>query len=420
VTPEQIERVRPRLAEFAGMMLHGAVRRSDQQVKGELYVRGLLTDGARKSMQPMAERLGVDHQQLQQFVTSSTWDYSTVRANVARWAVEVIDPAAYVIDDSGFPKDGAASPCVSRQYSGTLGKTGNCQIGVSVQLATDTASVAADWRLFCPASWDDTTVKDPVKAAAIRVKRDRAGIPDGVRHREKWRLALDMLDEMIDLWGLPKLPVAADSGYGDCTLFRIGLEERGLRYAVQVDPTATAQPGAAVPLTPPYAGTGRPPHPVYPDPPRTFKDLVLAAGRRTTRQVTWRHGSRHTTTNPTAAMSSHFLRLRIRPANRDIRRNPDGTLPACWLIAEWPPDAAEPVKYWLSNMDIRTPLKTLVRLAKLRWRVEHDYRELKTGLGIDHFEGRSYLGWHRHITLTALAQAFCTRLRYDPKAPAPA
>jgi SRSO17 transposase len=357
---------------------------------------------------------------LQQFVTSSTWDYRVVRANVARWAVEAIDPDAYVIDDSGFPKDGVASPCVARQYSGTLGKTGNCQIGVSVQVATDTASVAADWRLFCPASWDDTTITDPAKAATVRGRRARAGIPDEVRHREKWRLALDMLDEMIGQWGLPKLPVAADSGYGDCTLFRLGLAERGLRYAVQVDPDATAHPGGAVPATPSYTGRGRPPKPIYPQPPATVKDLVLAAGRHGVRQVTWRRGSRATAANPSAAMRSHFLRIRIRPANRDIPRAADGSLPECWLIAEWPPEAAEPVKYWLSNLDARTPLKTLVRLAKLRWRVEHDYRELKTGLGIDHFEGRSFVGWHRHVTLAVLAQAFCTLLRLDPKADAPA
>jgi SRSO17 transposase len=313
---------------------------------------------------------------------------------------------------------------VARQYSGTLGKTGNCQIGVSVQLATDTASVAADWRLFCPASWDDTTISDLGKATAVRERRGRAGIPHDVRHREKWRLALDMLDEMIDTWGLPKLPVAADSGYGDCTLFRLGLTERGLRYAVQVDPTATAHPGHAAPVTAPYTGRGRPPKPAYPDPPVTFKGLVLAAGRDTARQVTWRQGSRRTKTNPTAAMRSHFLRLRIRPANRDIPRGSDGSLPEVWLIAEWPPDAEEPVKYWLSNMDTRTSLKTLVRVAKLRWRAEHDYRELKTGLGIDHFEGRNFTGWHRHVTLTVLAQAFCTLLRVDPelgpKAAAPA
>lgn len=136
--------------------------------------------------------------------------------------------------------------------------------------------------------------------------------------------------------------------------------------------------------------------------------------------MTWRHGTKRSTANPTAKMRSRFLAIRVRPANRDIPRAADGSLPACWLIAEWPAGEPEPVKYWLSNMDIHTPLKTLVRLAKIRWRVEHDYRELKTGLGIDHFEGRSFVGWHRHVTLTVLAQAFCTLLRLDPKAPAPA
>jgi SRSO17 transposase len=420
VTPEQIQDVRPQLIEFTARMLDGAVHRSDQQDKGELYVRGLLTDGPRKSMQPMAGRLGVDHQRLQQFITSSTWDYQVVRANVARWAADTIDPATYVIDDSGFPKNGVASPFVARQYSGTLGKTGNCQIAVSVQIATDTASAAIDWRLFCPASWDDTTITDPHRAADVVAKRDRAGIGDEIRHREKWRLALDMLDEMITTWGLPKLPVTADSGYGDSTLFRLGLTERGLCYAVQVDPTATAHPATAVPVTAPYSGRGRPPKAAYPHPPVTLKDLVLKAGRATARPVTWRHGSRRTSANPTAVMHSYFLRLRVRPANRDIPRADDGTLPAEWLIAEWPPDALEPVKYWLSTMPARTSLTALVRLAKLRWRVEHDYRELKTGLGIDHFEGRSFTGWHRHVTLTVLAQAFCTLLRLDPKAAAPA
>jgi SRSO17 transposase len=419
VRAEELERVAPRLVDFTARMLD-ALPRSDQRAKGELYVRGLLTDGARKSMQPMAERLGVDHQRLQQFVTSSTWDHERVRANVARWAVQAVDPDAYVIDDTGFGKDGAASPCVARQYSGTLGKTANCQIGVSVQLVTDAASVAANWRLFCPASWDDATISDTARAQAVRDKRMRAGIPDEVRHREKWRLALDMLDQMLDGWQLPRRPVVTDSGYGDCTLFRLGLAERGLSYVVQVDPDATAQPGDAVPVTPGYTGRGRPPKPAYPDPPVTFKRLVMAAGRDTVRQVTWRHGTRTTATNRTAAMRSHFLAMRIRPANRDIPRGADGSLPEEWLIAEWPPGEPEPVKYWLSNLGPRTRLKTLVRLAKIRWRVEHDYRELKTGLGIDHFEGRSYLGWHRHVTLAVLAQAFCTLLRLDPKADAPA
>src|SRR3954471_23509915 len=157
--------------------------RSDQRVKGETYLRGLLTDGRRKSMQPMAQRLGVDHQGLQQFISSSTWDYRVVRAAVARWGVEAIAPHAYVIDDTGFPKDGKASPLVARMYSGTLGKTGNCQIGVSVQLVTDAASLAANWRLYCPSSWDDRTVDEPDLAEQIRTRRTRSGVPDEVRHR---------------------------------------------------------------------------------------------------------------------------------------------------------------------------------------------------------------------------------------------
>lgn len=195
MTPEEIVKVRPRLVEFAGQMLGGLVR-ADQRDKGELYVRGLLTDGRRKSMQPMAERLGVDHQRLQQFITSSTWDYEQVRANVARWGIGYLDPDAYVVDDTGFPKDGSASPCVARQYSGTLGKTGKCQIGVSVQMASARASLACNWRLFCPAAWDDATIDDPAEAGQVRQRRKLAGVPDGVRHREKWRLALDMLDQI--------------------------------------------------------------------------------------------------------------------------------------------------------------------------------------------------------------------------------
>jgi SRSO17 transposase len=137
-------------------------------------------------------------------------------------------------------------------------------------------------------------------------------------------------------------------------------------------------------------------------------------------QVCRRHGTRTSETNPTAAMTSHFLAIRVRPANRDIPRGADGTLPPRWLLAQWPDGAAEPTDYWLSNLDEDTPLVDLVRLAKIRWRVEHDYRELKTGLDLDHFEGRTHAGWHRHVTLVCLAQAFCTLLRLDPKARAPA
>jgi SRSO17 transposase len=427
-----MEQVRPRLEAFAAVML-GGLSRSDQRAKGELYLRGLMLDGKRKSMQPMAARLGVDHQQLQQFVTSSTWDYVDVRERVARWAEEFIDPRAYVIDDTGFPKDGPNSAGVARMYSGTLGKVGNCQIGVSVHAVTDWASAAIDWRLFLPKSWDDTAVSDtagggdvdPDAVAEIRRRRARSKIPEQARHREKWRLALDMLDEVTGQragggWGLAARPVVADAGYGDTTGFRLGLHERGLTYVVAVKATTSAYSAETEPVVANYSGRGRPPTPRYRDEASTLAGLAATAGRRALRQLTWRHGSRRDARNPTAAMRSRFLALRVRPANRDIPRNPDGTLPECWLIAEWPPGETTPTDYWLSNLPAHTPLRELVRLAKIRWRIEHDYRELKDGLGLDHFEGRSYLGWHRHVTLTSLAQAFCTQLRHDPKVPAPA
>jgi len=428
MTPQEIAEVRPRLLDFAAEML-GGLARKDQRAAGELYVRGLLTDGQRKSMQPMAARLGVDHQRLQQFITSSTWDYAAVRRNVARWFAASWPVEALVVDDTGFPKDGTASPCVARQYSGTLGKTANCQIGVSVHLAGEHASCAADWRLFCPESWDDAALADPVAAARARWRRDRAGIPGQVRHTEKWRLALEMIEEMAGPcgWGVLDLvtagggsrpAVAADIGYGDNALFREQLTAAGWQYAVAVKGSTSAHDGDAVPETRPYGGLGQPPKPAYPRPPATLRQLALAHATQI-RPVTWRQGTRTGKDNPDAAMTSWFLAIRVRPAGRTIPREADRSLPACWLLAEWPPEAEEPSGYWLSTLPEDTPIEELVRLAKIRWRVEHDYRELKTGLGLDHFEGRSFTGWHRHVTLAVLAQAFCTLLRSDPKAPAP-
>src|SRR3954469_1204274 len=235
MTPEEMAQVRPRLVAFAAEML-GELPRSDQRATGELYLRRLIGEANRKASQPMAARLGVDHQQLQQFVTSSTWDHVGVRKRIARWADAFIAPDAYVIDDTGFPKDGSDSPGVARMYSGTLGKVGNCQIGVSVHAVTDWASAAIDWRLFLPRSWDDTTTTDADAMAEIRRRRSRCKIPDAVRHREKWRLALDMLEEILEDesadggWGLPTRPVVADAGYGDATEFRRGLAARDLSY----------------------------------------------------------------------------------------------------------------------------------------------------------------------------------------------
>ena len=255
----------------------GGLARKDQRAAGELYVRGLLTDGRRKSMQPMAERLGVDHQRLQQFITSSTWDYVAVRRNVARWFAASQPVEALVVDDTGFPKDGTASPCVARQYSGTLGKTGNCQIAVSVHLVNEHASCAADWRLFCPESWDDAGLTDPVRRPAPR-RRERAGIPDEVRHTEKWRLALEMIDEMTGPggWGLleqvtaagARPVVVADAGYGESTDFRLELAARGWRYVIAVKGRVSARPQTPFPRRWPTAAWDGPASPAT-APPRS-------------------------------------------------------------------------------------------------------------------------------------------------------
>jgi SRSO17 transposase len=187
---------------------------------------------------------------------------------------------------------------------------------------------------------------------------------------------------------------------------------------VAVKGTTSAYPAGAVPETRPYGGLGQPPKPAYPGPPANLRQLAIAhAG--TAGPVTWRQGTKATKGNPDAMMTSCFLAIQVRPASRHIAREADRSLPACWLLAEWPPQAGEPTGYWLSTLPPDTPIEELVRLAKIRWRVEHDYRELKTGLGLDHFEGRSFTGWHRHVTLAVLAQAFCTMIRTDPKAPAP-
>ncbi|MEV4297179.1 IS701 family transposase [Microbispora rosea] len=387
--------------------------RRDQRVKGLTYLRGLLLDGRRKSMQPMAERLGVDHQGLQQFLTSSTWDLTEVRRRLATRAVAVIAPVAWVIDDTGFPKDGIASPAVARQYSGTLGKVGNCQIGVSVHAVTDAVSCPLNWRLFLPASWDPAhTGDDEAAAAQVTARRARCAIPESEHHRPKWQLAVEMLDELA-AWGLAPPLVVADAAYGDNAHLRAALSERGVHYVVQVKGAVTAHHATDEPEPVTYSGRGRPPRPHrYPSRPISLREHVLAAGRQAAITVTWRTGSK-------GAMTSQFVILPVRVAGRRPHPAGDGTLPVTLLLAQWPDHEPEPIKYWLTDLPAGTPAATLVALAKIRWRIEHDYRELKTGLGLDHFEGRSWIGWHRHVTLVTAAHLFCTELRlHDPKAAA--
>jgi SRSO17 transposase len=385
------------LVEFADEMFESMARK-DRCRWGEVYLRGLMLDGKRKSIEPMAARLeDGDEQCLQQFVNQSPWRWEPVRERLAVRMSGVIEPEAWVVDDTGFPKFGDKSVGVARQYSGALGKVGNCQIGVSISAVTPQASCPIDWRLYLPEQWD----QDP--------RREACRVPDEARHEPKWKLALDIIDELLG-WGIEAPPVLGDAAYGDVTEFRLGLQEREIAYVLDVKSTTSALPEDAEPQRPDYQGRGRPPAPRYRRPFGSVAALATAAGLDAYRRVTWREGSR-------GPMSSRFVALRIRPANVKLRRaDPDGELPVRWLLAEWPDGKDAPTDYWLSNLPADTPIERLVELAKLRWRVEHDYRELKDALGLDHFEGRSWPGWHHHVTLVCVAHGFLTteRLRRPP------
>ncbi|MEB8338018.1 IS701 family transposase [Streptomyces endophyticus] len=408
----EVNRVRAKLAFFVADAFASAPRK-DQRDKTDCYLRGLMLDGRRKSIQAMASRLPDGNEQnLQQFVNQSTWDPLPVRRRIAERMSARISPEAWVVDDVSFPKDGRMSVAVAPQYCGALGKRANCQVAVSVHACTATASCPLQWRLFLPKEWAD----DAERRAACKV-------PAEIGHREKWRLALDILDELTG-WGVPPRVVLADAAYGTNATFRNELTERGLDYVLSIR-SDTAHPLDAVPEAPARKGiNGCWPQPRYRQAPPAVTAHAINLGRSAFTEITWRHGSH-------GPMRSHFAALRVRPASNSITRPLrarasaeqgwwDGVLPDLWLLAEWPSNSETPTEYWFSNLPVQTPLKHLVSCAKLRWRVEHDYRELKHGLGLDHFEGRSWPGWHHHVTLVTAAHAFLTEQRLSPKVPKPA
>jgi SRSO17 transposase len=406
MTPAQLRRIRTRLTAFAED-LFASISRKDQRRWGQTYLRGLLLDGKRKSIQPMAARLARGapaadayalEQALQQFVNQSPWDPVPVRRRLAERMTAAIRPAAWVIDDTAFPKFGRHSVGVAPQYCGALGKVANCQVGVSVHAVTDQASCPLDWRLFLPEAWDADTER-----------RRKAHVPQAERHRPKWQLALELLDELAG-WELVPPVLLADAAYGEVGEFRLGLEQRELAYVVQLPGTISAYPEDVAPEPVPYAGRGRRPGARYRQRRSSLRQLVLAAGEQAATMVAWREGA------DGGQLRSRFVALRVRPAGVRLRRAARGReLPVRWLLAEWPQGEPEPVKYWLANLPAEVPLRRLVWLAKLRWRVEHDYRELKDALGLDHFEGRSWQGWQHHVTLVSVAHAFVTLERLDPK-----
>jgi SRSO17 transposase len=399
LTPAELARIRGRLEAFAEDVF-ASLARADQRARGQCYLRGLMLDGRRKSIEPMAARLGgVHYQALHHFVAVSPWDWRPVRRRLAEVMTAALGPIAWVVDDTGFPKDGPCSVGVQRQYSGTLGKRANCQLGVSVNAVTEQASCPLDWRLFLPERWDE---------GAMATRRAACHLPEQVHHRPKWQLVLDMLDELAG-WDLVPPVLLADSGYGEVGEFRGGLDARQVPYVVEVRSDTSAYPEQVHPTVAPYAGKGRRPRPRYRQPPSSLARLALAAGQQACVDLIWRRGSK-------GLQRGRFLALRMRPAGvipRRLARAAGGELPVRWLLVEWPHGKAEPTKYWLSSLPESTPLVELVRLARSRWRVEQDYRELKGALGLDHFEGRGWPGWHHHVTLVSVAHGLLTleRLR---------
>ena len=388
--PAQLRAAEGRLERFLGT-LTPLLGRVERQTHASEYVRGLLLDGERKSITPIAERVpGSDVQALRQFVNQSPWDEAPLQAALTTLLLDRLLPeAVLILDETSFPKKGDQSVGVARQYCGALGKTANCQVAVSVHLGTDTACLPLTWGLYLPQAWID----DPVRRTAARV-------PEDIRYQTKNELALAALDR-VRTWGVGTRVVLADAGYGTSHEFRAALTARGLPYCVQVAASVKGWT-VAPPPAPSYAGHGRPRRrPSDDDIPPSHDLPALAAALPATawRTITWRAGTK-------GPLRSRFASASFWPAHGVSSRGPLPTAPVHLLI-EWPTSAAAPSKYWLASLPGEAlGLRRFVRLAKGRWRIEQDYRELTDELGLDHFEGRSWPGWHHHITLASMAYAF--------------
>ena len=370
-----------------------------------LYVRGLVEQGGRKSLQPTLFRLEetpARYESMQQFLADSPWDPDLLVRECAERVVPRIGVQAWVIDDTGIPKCGRHSPGVKRQYSGTLGKIGNCQIGVSVHAVGERGTAPLGWALYLPEEW-----------CADAERRRKAKIPEAVAFETKPQLAAGLARQAA-CWRLPRAPILADSAYGDDSGFRTDLHQAGLEYVLAVSPTVAVfgpETTFAVPEQP-RGKRGRPFSVARPD--RKQESLLALAQRLPGRA--WRTiACRETAAGKEVTSRFAFVRVvAAHPVRKDHQPPREE-----WLIIEWPSGAEQPCDYWLSNLPPETSPHRLARLARLRWTIELDYKQLKGELGLDHYEGRRYLGFHHHTALVTCAHAFLTLERLHPKAPRP-
>jgi SRSO17 transposase len=387
-------------ARFAAYVeqLGAALGHADRQEPLHDYCLGLLMPIERKSVEPMAAvtaptQVAAKHQSLLHFVGNAPWPDAGMLAKVSELVLPVIERTgpieAWIIDDTGFPKKGRHSVGVTRQYCGQLGKQDNCQVAVSLSLANHDASLPVAWRLYLPEDW----AKDPAR-------REKAKVPQEVAFQTKPQIALAQI-KAAQAAGLPVGVVLMDAGYGNDTGLRTQITAAGLRYVAGIGPTTSVWPPGLAPLPPPPgSGRGRPPKLLRRDSehqPISAKALAMGLPGTAWQQVRWREGSADW-------LTSRFARARVRPAHRDLWLGE--TRPQEWLLIEWPQGEPEPTKYWLATAPEEIALDRLVDLAKLRWRIERDYQELKQELGLGDYEGRGWRGFHHHATLCIAAYGF--------------
>jgi len=377
--------------------LAGGLGHMDRHAGLRGYCTGLMLPLSRKSVEPMAARVdplhaSARHQSLHHFVAKAEWSDETLLQLVRQWVVPKMDFSGggfWIIDDTGFPKQGKHSVGVARQYCGMLGKQDNCQVAVSISLATEQASVPVAYRLYLPKEW-----------AQDSERRQKAGVPAEVKFATKTEIALQQLETLL-AEGAPKYCVLADAGYGVDQGFRQRLTDIGLTYVVGITSAVVVWPPGLEPLPPkPYSGMGRPP--VMPRRTRTrqpvsVKDLAHALPASAFQTISWRQGTNE-------ALSGRFAAVRVRHAGGNIGKA--RLRPEQWLLIEWPADDADPLKYYLSTLPDDIALNDLVAQAHMRWRIERDYQDLKQELGLGHYEGRGWRGFHHHATLSIAAYGF--------------
>ena len=361
------------------------------------YCAGLMLPLARKSVEPMAaglepQRVSACHQALHHFVAKSEWSDAAVLARVREWVTPALGLQGgcyWIVDDTGFPKKGKHSVGVARQYCGQLGKQDNCQVAVSLSLASSQGSVPIAYQLYLPQDWADD-----------EVRRQAAGVPETQTFATKPDISLGQMRSALSQGVRPGV-VLADAGYGDETAFRDGLTAMGLLYAVGIRPATTVWAPGTAPLPPKaWVGRGIKPTKLRREPghePVSVKALAMGLAPQAWQLVAWREGTN-------AELIGRFTALRVRPAHRDYLQTEMRA--EQWLLIEWPEGEKEPVKYFLSTAPEYATLAQLVFVAKMRWRIERDYQDLKQDFGLGHFEGRGWRGFHHHATLSIAAYGF--------------